>query len=227
MCRDGLGQHPEMRQVRKRLHGCPRLARDDVPGLAGSMAPVTRVMASGSVVSSTCRSAGRPRSEGAAQHLGAQARSAHPEQDTVAPSGFTHFDGDAWSAGTVPAWHRQRRATQAVVDHLGVSRVSGFQVLGSRCQMPVAICAAARCVKRHGGPARVDVLPPSSIRNERIDLLGNAADQLIVRVPANCLTPSSSNAGTASMSMPTSASCFHHPMGTALIDFTVSPATIP
>jgi len=162
----------------------PDLLETMYPVWAGSMAPVTRVMASGigRVEHVQGRLAVRA-PEGAAQHLGAQARSAHPEQDTVAPSGFTHFDGERLERRN-PFLHGTDNVepTQAVVDHLGVSRVSRLPGVGVAVPDAGGDLRCGRCVKRHGGPARVDVLPLRVSGTERIDLLGNAADQLIVRV---------------------------------------------
>ncbi len=122
-------------------------------------------------------------SEGAAQHLGAEARPAHPEQDAVAPTRLAHLAGERLERGKSLAHHADDiEPSEPVVDHRGVSAVAGLPEVRVAVPDSRGDVVCARRVERYRGRPGIEVLTLRIAGTHRVDLLGDATDQLVVRV---------------------------------------------
>ena len=163
----------------------PDLLDTMYPVVAGSIAPVTRVIASGSVVSSTwsvgcpsalpkeLRSTSGQRLE---PPMPSRTQSRHPASRTSTASALSAGKPLAHGADDV-------EPAESVVDHRCVRRcppASRGSGRGARCR--VAMSRRRRRVERYRGRPGVEVLALRVPGTHGVDLLGDAADQLVVRV---------------------------------------------
>ena len=179
---DGCSDFPEMGQVGERLQRRARFARHDVPGClridgAGHPGDGERI----GRVQHVQRRLSLGAAEGAAQHLWAEARAAHAQEHAVAPPGLAHLGGEGLEGGE-PLTHGADdvEPAQPVVDDRCVGAVTRLPEVWVAVPDPRRDAARGRCVERHGDRAGVDVAAARVSGAHRVDLLGDAADQLVI-----------------------------------------------